>query len=62
MNLKQKQKMYAHYHSLGWNDGEVSRWGTQDLRGRRPIDIEAAKKAAEKSQKKASKSKDESGE
>ncbi len=59
MNLKQKQRMYAHYEALGWNYGEIQRWATQDLTGKRPSDIEAAKKAAEKAEKKASKSKKE---
>ena len=64
MNNRQKQQMYAHYRSLGWNDNEIAAWGTQDLRGGRPADKEAARKAAEKAAekaaKKAAKSKDSS--
>jgi len=60
MNSNEKKRMYDHYRGLGWTDGEISRHGKIDLKGKRPIKISVVKESSSSdssSSKKSSKSK-----
>jgi hypothetical protein len=41
MNARQKTIMYSHYNDLGWTNREITQFGTIDLTGKRPADVES---------------------
>jgi len=41
MNARQKTIMYSHYNDLGWTNREITQFGTIDLTGKRPVDVES---------------------